>query len=394
MIRTHERNPSGRRPSPREPLRAANGCWGVTRPHVLVDGFFLGKPYGFGRFAGELVRALSLHATDVDVTVAVPDDASWAPPAATPHVSLQRLPARNLILWEQHAVPALARRLGCDVIHFPYNTRALSTRGLPAVTTVHDLLFLEPGAAAGVSPKERVAYAYARWTFRYASLRSHALVSVSETTARVLEQRGVRSSVVHNTVDGFAAALPADRPAAAPGRRYVLHRGGLAPHRNTGRVLEAFRAVRREHPDVDLRVIGVPEGAAPWPVGPDDGVTFLPRQTDAELAALYAGSACVLATSLEEGFGLPIIEGFVFGAPVVTADRDPMREVAWGAAVLVDPTEADQIAGALCRVLADPALAASLRERGTERYRDFTAEQVARGMSEVYRAACGVSAAS
>ncbi|SHF62701.1 glycosyltransferase family 4 protein [Geodermatophilus nigrescens] len=356
----------------------------MTRPHVLVDGFFLGKPYGFGRFAGELVRALSLHAPDVDVSVAVPEDTAWVSEGTPEHVTLHRLPPRNLIVWEQVAIPALARRLGCHVIHFPYNTRAVHTRGLPSVTTVHDLVFLEPDAAAGLTPKERVAFGYARWAFKYATLRSEAVVSVSETTARLLDERGVASSVVYNTVDGFAASLP-ERPAGGSGRRYVLHRGGTAAHRNTGRVIEAFRQVRREHPDVDLKVIGVPDGAAVWDVGPDEGITFLPRQTDAELAALYADSACVLATSLEEGFGLPIIEGFVFGAPVVTSDRDPMREVAGGAARLVDPTEADEIADALGGVLADPSLAAALRARGAERYRDFTAEQVAGRMREVYR---------
>ncbi|MGX5655281.1 glycosyltransferase family 4 protein [Geodermatophilus nigrescens] len=359
----------------------------MTDLHVLVDGFFLGKPYGFGRFAGELVRALTLHAPDVRVSVAVPEDAAWDPAATAAHVSLHRLPARNLIVWEQVAVPALTRKLGCDVVHFPYNTRALSTRGVPAVSTVHDLVFLQPGASAGLSLKDQVAFGYTRWTFRRATLRSERLVSVSGTTARLLEQRGLRSTVVYNTVDGFASALPASGGTAGGAGRYVLHRGGRAPHRNTGRVVEAFRRVRRDHPDVELRVVGVPDGADLWDVSGDEGIRFLPRQTDAELAALYAGSSCVLATSLEEGFGLPIIEGFVFGSPVVTSDRDPMREVAGSAARLVDPEDVGQIADALCQVLRDGAVAADLVARGTQRYRDFTASRMAARMVEIYRAA-------
>jgi glycosyltransferase involved in cell wall biosynthesis len=357
--------------------------------HVLVDGFFLGRPYGYGRFAAELIRALSWYPDDdVQVSAAVPEGVD--PPAwgLGPHIDLVARRPVNFAVWEQWVIPALARKLGCDVVHFPYNTRALWTRGTRTVTTVHDLLFLGSAPAGHRAVKDQLARAYARAVFHAATRRSDEIVSVSDTTARHLAARGIASEVVYNTVDGFVSSVgEAARPGPGPSRRYFLHRGGDAAHRNTGRVIDAFRVVRRTYPDVELRVVGVPGGARTWEVRPDEGITFLPRQTDAELATLYSGSACVVATALAEGFGLPIIEAFAFGTPVITSDRDPMREVSGGAALLVDPVEVGAIAEAMVSVLHAPDLATRMVDAGSARYEHFTAPPVAARMVEIYKRA-------
>ena len=102
------------------------------------------------------------------------------------------------------------------------------------------------------------------------------------------------------------------------------------------------------------------------------------------LAALYAGSACVVATSLQEGFGLPIIEGFGFGVPVITSAIDPMAEVAGDAALLVDPCSIGDIADAIVSVVSDPALARSLVARGRVRMGVFASARVAERMIDIY----------
>lgn len=354
-------------------------------PTVLIDGFFLGKPYGFGRFIGELCRALGTSRAEMEFVVAVPDRIDVAGLPQYGRLRWHAVREANFILWEQLTMPRLARTLACDVIHFPYNTRALRT-GMPTVTTVHDLLFLHDKVPLRAA-KDYLASRYAKLVFAAATRRSDAVVSVSHTTQRALQALGVPATTVYNTVDGFKAD---HSPDPSPfGRRYLLHRGGYAVHRNTARVVEAFRAARAQLGDVDLKVIGAPAGAQRWQTEGDASIQFLPRVSDQELATLYAGSACVLATSLEEGFGLPIIEGFGFGAPVITSDVDPMREIAGDAAVLVDPASVEAIARAMVAVVTDPALAASLTARGHARAAAFSGEQVAAGMIAVYHACAG-----
>ena len=361
----------------------------MERPRVLVDGYFLGKPYGFGRFIFELCRALGQASHDLLITVAVPDRPELADLPSYPGLAWHRMADANFIVWEQMHIPRLARRLACDVIHFPYNTRALFLRGTRAVTTVHDLLFLEGGATLR-NLKAYVAERYARLVFQLATPRSSALVSVSVSTQALLERLGLSSTVVYNTVSGFIAAAAAE-PAARQ-QRYVLHRGGYMPHRNTERVLEAFARARPALPGVQLKILGAPQGAERWGVAGDRGVEFLPRLSDQALGQLYAGASCIVAASLVEGFGLPIIEGFGFGAPVITSNIDPMREIAGEAAVLVDPTDVGAMTQAMVQVLGDPHLAEQLVARGHKRLRSFSSELVAAKMLEVYRS-CGRQAA-
>lgn len=365
-------------------MRVGNGYAGapVSRPRVLIDGFFWGKPYGFGRFLSELSRALgTVPDPAIDMVVAVPGHIDPASLPRYPSLAWEPVRAAPLPVWEQILIPHAARRLGADVIHFPCNTRALRTGRRPAIVTVHDLMFLDD-----IPPWRRVKDAiYARYTtqiFHRASARS-IVVAVSDTTRRELAGHGIEARTVYNTVDGFLADY-AGVPALQAPRPYILHRGGYAMHRNTGRVVEAFRAARANLPGVDLKVLGAPGGAALWQTEGEDDIQFLPRVSDADLAALYRGSLCVVATSLQEGFGLPILEGFGFNTPVITSARDPMREVAADAAVLVDPTDVAAIAEAMRAVGTDASLRASLVARGTARRRIFAAPRVADAMMAIY----------
>jgi glycosyltransferase involved in cell wall biosynthesis len=349
---------------------------------VLIDGYFFGRPSGFGRVIAELCRALGQMASEDRIIVAIPDNVDESELPAYDNIEWHRLPKRNFIVWEQVSIPRLAKQLGCDVIHFPYNTTAAFTYGIKTVVTVHDLLFLksEPPPA---TLKAFIAEEYIRIAFRLFTRRANRIISVSKTTAGLLAKRGMTSEVIYNTVDGFVASLPA--AAATQPAGGIFHRGGVADHKNTPRVVAAFLAAKHRFPGVTLYVLGAANGAEVWKIGEDSDIIFLARQTDDELALLYASSRVVVAASITEGFGLPIIESFGFGTPVIASDKDPMREVAGDAALLVDPTDVAAIGDAIARVLLDPELARSLVEKGHVRARDFASGHIAQLHLEAYR---------
>jgi glycosyltransferase involved in cell wall biosynthesis len=107
-------------------------------------------------------------------------------------------------------------------------------------------------------------------------------------------------------------------------------------------------------------------------------VTLVAGLDDAELATLMRGAAAFCLPSLMEGFGLTPLEAMACGAPVVTSDRGSLPEVVGDAGLVVTPT-GEAIAEALATVLTDDALAASLRERGTERAQRFTWRRAVEG---------------
>ncbi len=366
-------------------------------PRILIDGFFYQKPYGFGRHVVEFCRALGTTGTDLDIVVAVPDRID---PASLPQLQSVRwhsLADANFVLWEQIAIPRLAKQLHADAIHFPANTRALRPGGIPTVTTVHDLLFLDEHRSM-LRPKDFIASKYTKTVFRRGSSRPghsarNAVVAVSETTRRALAARGVEAVTIFNTADGFVSSYQGTvKPVGerlAQSRR-ILHRGGHAEHRNTARVLAAFAAVRSiVGTDITMDVVGTPDGEAVWGVGEAQGVRFLPRISDQAMAKTYAEASCVIATSLTEGFCLPIVEGFGFGTPVITSNVDPMNEIAGGAAATVNPADEAAIATAVAHILSDPAVATRWAIKGYERAKAFSAQIVGAQAVALYNQVLG-----
>ena len=88
---------------------------------------------------------------------------------------------------------------------------------------------------------------------------------------------------------------------------------------------------------------------------------------EAVLDGLYRAADCVIAPSLAEGFGLPVLEAMLRGTPVACSNATSLPEVAGDAALLFDPTDVDEIAASVRRILEDRELADRLRAAGPER---------------------------
>jgi len=106
-----------------------------------------------------------------------------------------------------------------------------------------------------------------------------------------------------------------------------------------------------------------------------------------DLAGLYALASAFVFPSLAEGFGLPVLEAMARGVPVACSDATSLPEVAGDAALLIEPGDTDALAGAIGRVLADPAAGAGLVERGRARAAELTWERCAELTAAAYASA-------
>ena len=169
--------------------------------------------------------------------------------------------------------------------------------------------------------------------------------------------------------------------------------GTLQPRKNVGRTIEAHRAlpdaVRRRCPLVII-------GRAGWRCedvlslieqeSASGAVRWLQHVPDDDLLPVLKHATALLFPSLAEGFGLPVVEAFAAGLPVITSNTTSLPEVAGDAALMIDPLDVDAISGAMARVLDDGALADRLRGLGLARARQFTWQQCARATVGVYDA--------
>jgi glycosyltransferase involved in cell wall biosynthesis len=270
-------------------------------------------------------------------------------------------------VWYLRTLPRLAARAGCDVLHCP-TYRAPVRSPVPLVVTVHDLaVFRQPQA-------------FNRWSRHYAPLviprvlgAAARVIAVSQFTrselVSLLAVPEEKIRVVPNGVDPLFG--PQGEAAAGD---YALAVATLEPRKNLARIAEAARLA-----GLELCVVG----AAGWGGVrlSGDGVRWLGELPDDELARLYRGARCLVSASLYEGFGLQIVEAMASGTPVVTSDRGAMAEVAGGAAVLVDPLDAESIAAGI-REAAERR--EELVQAGLARARDFSWEKAARDTAAVY----------
>lgn len=124
------------------------------------------------------------------------------------------------------------------------------------------------------------------------------------------------------------------------------------------------------------------------------GRTTMVTGGDAQLAALYAGARALVYPSKYEGFGFPPLEAMGAGCPVACARAGSLPEVVGDAALLFDPCDEDDMAGALDRIVTDEALRRHLVEAGAHRARTFTWERAASRTVEGYQRAGRVTSSA
>lgn len=264
---------------------------------------------------------------------------------------------------------ALTELNGKDVFFSPgYNT-PLFCRS-PFVFTIHDLSHIY--CPENSSPAIRLYYAT---ILRRAGQNAAKIFTVSEFTRKqIVEWAGVSEQRVFNVGCGVDAAYHA----CADGKAllafpYLLCVSNRKKHKNESRVVEAFARAALD-PKVHLVFTGEPEPNLMCWIDRQQvsqRVTFVGTIPEAQLPSLYHGASALLFPSLYEGFGLPVLEAMACGTPVVTSRVTAMPEIAGDAALLVDPTNVEEISHAVERVVEDENLRQQLREKGLARAAAF-----------------------
>lgn len=313
--------------------------------------------------------------------------------AGEPDVEEAALPARSVLAWDQLAVPQAVRRHRIDVLFNPKYSIPLRA-GCPAVWVCHGLdWYVMPWASKTV---DRLSHRFL--VPRYAS-RAAAIVAVSDITREhVMQYLAVppdRVVTVYSGVDDVfrqpvePASLAEIRRKYALPERFLLYAGAIYPPKNFTRLVRAYAEVgpARGIPLVvaggENRFLSEHELREPGALGIAEWVRWPGWAEQEDLAGMYALADALLLPSLFESCGLPVLEAMAAGCPVVTADRYGTKELAEGAAVLVDPESVDSIAAGIRRVLDDAELRRRLITAGRTRSGEFRWERTARETLQV-----------
>jgi glycosyltransferase involved in cell wall biosynthesis len=298
------------------------------------------------------------------------------------------IPARSVLTWDQFAVPRAVRRHRIDLLYNPKYSIPLQAP-CPAVWVCHGLdWYVMPWGSRRI---DRLSHRFL--VPRYAS-RAAAIIAVSEVTRQhVMEYLPVGPDRVVTVYSGVDDVF---RQAPDPGRlgqirakyglpeRFLLYAGAIYPPKNFTRLVRAYAQVGPERgiPLVvaggENRFLSEQELKEPEALGIAEWVRWPGWVGQEELAGFYAMADALLLPSIFESCGLPVLEAMAAGCPVVTADRYGTKELAEGAAVLVDPESVENIAAGIRQLLDDRVKRAELIAAGKKRSAAFRWQRCAR----------------
>ena len=247
-----------------------------------------------------------------------------------------------------------------------------------SVATFHDL-FVLTGEYSTAEFRARFAA-----QARDAAARADAVITVSAFTAgQVADLLGVapaKIAVVHHGVRRL------DLP-PLPRENVILNVGAIQKRKNIARLVAAFERVAPE-----WRLVlagsdgyGAEEIRARIAASPArERIAVLGYVSPEELAGWYARAGVFAFPSLDEGFGMPVLEAMAAGIPVMTSNRSALPEVVGPAALLVDPEDLESLTDGLRRITSDEGLRADLAGHGKERVTQFSWEKAVAETWRVY----------
>ena len=280
-----------------------------------------------------------------------------------------------------------------DLLHSAAMTAPLRTRAINVVTLA-DLTWIvapDPGEAGTVRLWRMIVPPAARHADRLIALSNAG----AEHIVEYLRVPRERIDVV--PLAAGVSDLTTPTPEAQLRSRLALGEGPVIlsvaakkVNKNLLRLVKAMAIVVRYHPDA---MLVLPGNATPHEgelralaatLGIASNVAFPPYVDEPDLEGLYALASCFVFSSINEGFGIPILEAMRRGVPVACSRASALPEVAGDAARYFDPYDVEDIAAAILELMHDSRLAGELVARGRERQARFTWEATARGTLDSY----------
>jgi glycosyltransferase involved in cell wall biosynthesis len=356
---------------------------------------------GIGRYLSELIGQLAdLDTIDRFFVYCGNEKAAARFRGRWPHVQVTLLSSGIYSVGEQLQLPLRILRDRLDLFHAPTSLVVPIVRSCPLVVTVHDLLLRNHPE----NLPSRLARIYFTIMNEVALRWSRQVLTVSDFTRDELvaayPQYAGKARTTHN------AAGPAFQPARDDGRitrlrqqlglrnRYFLYVGTYKKHKNLPFLIEAYAALALElrascqllliaprdprYPEVDAQI-------ARHRLHRD--IVQVDHVDEDDLIALYGSAEAVVAPSIYEGFGFPVLEGMACRTAVIATRIPAFVEVAGDCALFAGTDDRPGMTAALARILGDPVLRIRLAAAGHERSTRFSWRNTARATLAAYRTA-------
>ena len=273
-------------------------------------------------------------------------------------------------------------------------------RNIPVIATIHDTIPLSH--KEWFKPLHR---AYHMALKRSMYWPNHVITVSQYSKLEIVKELGLPEnsvSVVYNGVAKHWFRSPTEeeiigiRKKYGLPKKYVISVGTIQPRKNFTFLIKVFRCLPDDiRDDHSLVIIGKP-GANSKDICTKfkkeekaGSFMWLNYVEETDLHLVVAGATAMAFPSLAEGFGLPIIEAFAVGTPVIASNSTSIPEVAGSAAILVSPTDVWAFSKGLAALLSEKTLREEMIYDGRQRAEEFAWETAVSRTIDVYSEVLG-----
>jgi len=298
-------------------------------------------------------------------------------------------------LWKQLILPIKAFSKNCNVVFCTDNFVPLIHLGYQTIPVFHDAFFFE-------NPEN-----YGRlWLWLYkktaipAAKRSLFVVTPTQYAKdRIAHYTGIAEKKLAVIYEGPKSLEDQDLGSETntPDYPYLLHVGTLFKRKNIPALIDAFKLIKASgYPELKLLLAGsFPANSQESDrdlivdtiekSGLRDQVVLTGYLSDQELALLYKNALIYIFPSINEGFGIPILEAFKYNLPVLVASNTSLPEVGGDAVLQFDPFDVADMSVKIKSVLDDEQLREEMISKGQQRLAGFSWEKAATQLIELFR---------
>lgn len=351
---------------------------------------------GVGHYTLELAQALARIAPDDRFELVSPLP-SLHRPVSPSNLHITQVSVNRLIrrFWWQAVLPLTIRRSRFSVFHGT-NYSVPLRKVCPTVVTIHDLSLL-------LWPQTHQQHLVRRARFRLPLMarRADAIIVPSQSVkTEVCEHLGIHDSritVIPEAPRSSFWQVPVEETVVVRrrlniGDDFILFVGTIEPRKNLLTLVRAFEEIVRNGVSQTQLVLVGNEG---WLTDElqdflrtadfRERVRFVGYLADDDLRALYSSCRVFVYPSLYEGFGLPLLEAMACGAPVITSDIPSVRETVGDVALLVSPTDVNELARSLIPLLENSAEREQRSAAGKQHASKFSWGKAAAATLDVYQ---------
>lgn len=297
------------------------------------------------------------------------------------------------LFWTQMRLSHSLWKEKPDVLWMPmHNIPLFLPKGVKTIVTIHDLAFK-------YFPEmfDRFELWKLNFLAKIAIERSDGIITISESSkADILKFypkiKEEKIKVINHGFDGsvFSKRRDLEKEKEIKNRlkisgKYLFYIGALQPRKNLETLIEAFEKIKSNQKHTDLKLVLAGEKAWLWKnifekieKSPEKGNIITPgRIKFKDIGHLMRGAEVFCFPSLYEGFGIPILEAFAAGVPVVAAQNSSLPEVGGDAALYFDGKNSAEMAEKIGSILEDENLRNDLVAKGEERIKEFSWEKCA-----------------